>query len=85
MVRLWGKNYSTFWKIRPPPKKKKILRHQHSSFGELGVGAPANFESFAPLKKRTGLRHCNGLDLMKDLLGTSGVKEGAAGAVDDSA
>jgi hypothetical protein len=58
-------------------QKGKIIHHQHSSWGEVGVGAPEILGSFAPYIKRPGLVHWKGSHLIKEPLGTSGLKEGA--------
>jgi hypothetical protein len=66
----------TIWKIRPPPKRKKTI---------ISVAAGERWvrwhqllsEILLPMK--TALVHWNGPHLMKEPLGTSGLKEGAAG------
>jgi hypothetical protein len=60
-------------------KGRRLHRQLKRCWGG-GLGALATFENFAPTEK-TGLVHWNGSHFMKEPLRTSGLKEGAAGAV----
>jgi hypothetical protein len=74
--QLWEKNNGTFWKICPPPKRKISSAAEQL---RRSVCGSIDLSRIKKGKKKTGLVHQNGLHLMKESLGMSGLKEGTAG------
>jgi hypothetical protein len=74
-------NNSTFWKVRSPLKRKKTSSPAYQ-LGREGRGGTNSFWKFYS-QTGTGLVHWIGSHLIRETLGTSSLKEGAAGVVGD--